>query len=99
MSQNLIPARGVAPGRILLRELESRGWTQKDLAEIVGRPVQTINEIVRGSKQITPETALELAETFETSPELWMNLEANYRLHLAPSYPSRQGSSTAQGLD
>lgn len=83
MSQNLIPAKGVAPGRILLRELESRGWTQKDLADIVGRPVQTINEIVRGSKQITPETALELAETFETSPELWMNLEANYRLHLA----------------
>lgn len=34
---------------------------QKDLAEIIGRPVQTINEIIRGSKQITPETALELS--------------------------------------
>lgn len=83
MSQNLIPARAVPPGRILLRELDARGWTQKDLAEIMGRPFQAINEIIRGSKQITPETALELAEAFGTSPELWTNLEANYRLHLA----------------
>ncbi|MDO8691265.1 MAG: HigA family addiction module antitoxin [Dehalococcoidia bacterium] len=83
MSQNLISASVVPPGRILLRELEARGWTQKDLAEIMGRPLQAINEIIRGSKQITPETALELAETFGTSPELWTNLEADYRLHLA----------------
>lgn len=48
MSQKLAPARVPAPGRILSRELEARGWTQKDLAEIMGRPVQTINEIIRG---------------------------------------------------
>ena len=83
MSQSLRPARVVSPGRILSRELEARGWTQKDLAEIIGRPIQTINEIIRGTKQVTPETALELADAFNTSPEFWMNLEANYRLHLA----------------
>lgn len=87
MSQALRPARAVAPGRVLSRELEARGLSQKELAEIMGRPPQAINEIIRGTKRITPETALELAAAFETSAELWLNLEANYRLHLA-----RQGS-------
>jgi HTH-type transcriptional regulator / antitoxin HigA len=53
------------------------------LAQILRRPPQAINEIVRGNKEITPETALELAEALGTSPELWANLEANYRLSLA----------------
>ncbi len=83
MSQQLFPARVSPPGRILLRELEARGWTQKDLAEITGRPVQTINAIIQVKKQITPETALELAEAFGTSAEFWTNLETNYRLHKA----------------
>lgn len=82
MSQNLAPARVPTPGKILSRELEARGWTQKDLAEIMSRPVQTINEIIRGSKQITPETAIELSQALGTSPEFWTNLEAKYRLHL-----------------
>jgi HTH-type transcriptional regulator / antitoxin HigA len=83
MSDNLTPARVVPPGRILNRELEARGWTQKDLAEIIKRPPQAINEIIQGTKQITPDTALELSEAFGTSPEFWNNLEANYRLNLA----------------
>ncbi|MEA5469519.1 HigA family addiction module antitoxin [Spirulina sp. 06S082] len=83
MNKKLIPARVVAPGRILVRELEARGWTQKDLAEITNRPPQTINEIIRETKQITPETALELSAALGMSEKFWMNLEANYRLHLA----------------
>jgi addiction module HigA family antidote len=83
VSQKLAPARVPTPGRILSRELEARGWTQKDLAEIIDRPVQTINEIIRGSKQITPETAIELSHALGTSPEFWTNLEAKYRLYLA----------------
>ncbi|WP_244142172.1 HigA family addiction module antitoxin [aff. Roholtiella sp. LEGE 12411] len=79
MSHTLTAARVPAPGRILSRELEARGWTQKDLAEIMGRPIQTINEIIRGSKQITPETAIELSQALGTSFEFWTNLEAKYR--------------------
>ncbi len=81
--QNLMPARITSPGQILKRELDARGWTQKDLAEILGRPQQAVNEIIKGAKQITPETAIELAEAFGTSPDLWNNLEADYRLQLA----------------
>ena len=76
MNQQLKPARVFPPGRVLSEELEARGWTQKDLADIMGRPAQTINEIVRGSKQITPETAIELSEAFGTSAEFWTNLGA-----------------------
>lgn len=75
------PARVVMPGIILKRELAERGWSQKDLAEIMDRPAQAINEIIKGAKQITPKTACELAQAFGTSPEFWMNLEMNYQLH------------------
>ena len=83
MSQELRPAEVCPPGQILLEELEARGLTQKDLATIIDRPIQTVNEIIKGVKQITPETALQLAEALETSPDLWLNLENNYRLYLA----------------
>lgn len=88
MEQQLIPARIVTPGRILIRELDARGWTQKDLAEIMGRPPQTINEIIKGNKQITPETAIELSKALGTTPNFWVNLETNYRLNLAKKQKS-----------
>ncbi len=77
------PARTVAPGKIISQELAARDWTQRDLAAIMGRPYQAVNQILRGKKRITPETARELAQAFGTSPELWMNLETNYRLQIA----------------
>lgn len=83
INQQLKPVRVFSPGRVLSEELEARGWTEKELAEIIGRPPQTINEIVRGSKQITPETAIELSQALGTSAEFWTNLEARYQLHLA----------------
>jgi len=83
MSETLQPARAVSPGEIIEMELEARDWTQRDLAEIMGRPPQAVSEIIRGVKQITPETALELAQAFGTSPEVWANLETYYRLQLA----------------
>ncbi len=83
MNNILQPARVSAPGEILKYELETREWSQRDLAAIMGRPVQAIGEIIRGVKQITPETAIELAKAFDTSPELWINLETNYRLFVA----------------
>ncbi len=83
MNEHRIPARIIQPGRVLARELDARGWTQKDLATIIGRPVQAINEIIKGTKRITPETALALADAFGTTAKFWLNLEANYRLNLA----------------
>lgn len=68
------------PGRIIQQELDTRGWTQKHLAQLMGRPQQTINQIARGHKRITPETAIQLGLAFDTSAELWWGLECQYRL-------------------
>jgi HTH-type transcriptional regulator / antitoxin HigA len=76
------PFRPVPPGEILKEELEERGWTQADLADITGKPVQAVNEIIAGKKAITPETALLFSDAFGTSPEFWLNLESAYRLDL-----------------
>lgn len=92
MTSPLKSARVTPPGRILKKELEARGWDQKDLAAIMGRPAQAINEIINGSKRITPETALELGEALGTSPDLWSNLEAKYRLSLAQKDSEKQGA-------
>jgi len=78
----LIPARNAAPGMIVRKELDARCWTQEDLARIMGRPVQVISEVVSGKKQITPETALGLAAAFGSSAEMWLSMEARYRLRL-----------------
>lgn len=74
-------ARGTHPGRILQRELDERGWTQKALAEKMGRPAGTVNAICRGKKGITAQTALQLADVLGTSAELWLDLDSLYRLH------------------
>jgi HTH-type transcriptional regulator/antitoxin HigA len=83
MIKKLVPARVPPPGRILKKEIEARIWTQKDLAKIMNRPVQTINEIVEASKQITSDIAGELSAAFGTSAEFWIGLETAYQLHLA----------------
>jgi HTH-type transcriptional regulator/antitoxin HigA len=64
----------------LREELEARGWTQADLAEILGRPPRLVSEIIGGKRSITPETARGLAEALKTSPQFWMNLESAYQL-------------------
>jgi addiction module HigA family antidote len=82
MATRLRSARAVKPGHILKEELEARGWTQKAFAEVIGRPVQMVNEIISAKKSITPETALLFSAAFGTSSQLWLNLESSYRLWL-----------------
>jgi HTH-type transcriptional regulator / antitoxin HigA len=79
----LKPARLIPPGRILERELIARGWTQSELAKVLGRPKQAINEIIHAKKRITPETALELGAALDVPAEFWLNLETTYRLRLS----------------
>ena len=79
----MIPSNRVAthPGIILLKEfLEPLELTQKALANHVGVPIQRINEIVRGKRGITPETAWLFSEALNTTPEYWLNLQAVHDL-------------------
>lgn len=72
-----------APGDFIRDELESRNWTQADLARILKRPLPTINQIVQGKRAILPEMAIELGAAFGIGAEIWMQREAAYRLSLA----------------
>ena len=69
------------PGIILLKEfLEPLEVTQKALALHLGIPVKRVNEIVRGKRGVTPETAWLLSEALCTTPEFWLNLQSTYDL-------------------
>jgi HTH-type transcriptional regulator / antitoxin HigA len=68
------------PGEFLQEELEARGWSQTELAEIMGRPARLINEIIAGKRAITPETAVQLGDSLGTGAEVWLNLESLYQL-------------------
>jgi len=81
-AENKIPHIVFPPGETLKDELDARGWTQKEFAEIIGKPVQAVSEIVNGKKEITPETALLFSRAFGTSARFWLNLESSYRLWL-----------------
>ena len=73
----------IAPGEVLAEEIVARGMTQRELAARVVRPPQVINEIIRGKKAITPDTAIALGKALGGDPQFWINLEANYQMTLA----------------
>jgi antitoxin HigA-1 len=69
------------PGEILLEEfLKPLGLSQVAFARHVGVPLQRINEIVRGKRGVTPDTAWRFAQAFGTTPEFWMNLQSIHDL-------------------
>ncbi len=81
MSSQKIPP--VHPGEILLEEfLTPLGISQYRLAKDVSVPPRRINEIVRGLRAITADTALRLARFFGTSERFWMNLQTRYDLEI-----------------
>lgn len=52
------------------------------LAKALGIGAARVNEIVRGERRITADTALRLARCFDTSPEFWLNLQSLYDLRI-----------------
>ena len=84
--ENRIPTH---PGVVLSQEfLAPLGLSQVALAAHLGVPVQRVNELVRGKRGITPETAWLLAQAFNTTPEFWTNLQSAY--DLARSRPAEK---------
>jgi HTH-type transcriptional regulator/antitoxin HigA len=68
------------PGAYIKEELEERGWSQRDLAYILGCAEQAITIILNGKRSITPEMAKALAIAFDVSPEFFTNLQQAYDL-------------------
>lgn len=68
------------PGEFIKEEIDARGWTQNDLADITGKSQRLISEVVLGKRAVTPDTAQALADAFGTSAQIWMNMESAYQL-------------------
>ena len=68
--------RPTHPGDIFLEEfLKPLGITQKKAAELLRISYPRMNEIVKGKRAVTPETALRLARLTNTDAESWLNLQ------------------------
>jgi addiction module HigA family antidote len=78
------PANPFHPGEMLLEEfIEPNGWTQAYVADELGWTKAKLNELIKGKRGITADSALDLAEFLGTSAKIWMNLQATYDLDQA----------------
>ena len=74
----------IHPGETLREDfLKPLGLTANRLAMELMVPATRVNDIVRGKRTITADTALRLSRYFGTTPQFWMNLQANYDLERA----------------
>ena len=79
---NKIPP--VHPGEVLLQEfLIPWGVSQNQLAKHMDINTSRLNDVIRGRRGITGDTALRLARATNTTPEFWMNLQALFDLEIA----------------
>ena len=83
----------IHPGEMLLEEyLKPLGVGQVEAARQLGVALNRLNEIVLGKRSITADTALRLGRFLNTSPQLWMRLQADWDLHQAIQREARRAS-------
>ena len=74
----------IHPGEILAEEfLAPLGLSQNALARALGVPPRRINEIVKGKRSITADTALRLSRYFSWPAEVWLNLQSHFDRQIA----------------
>jgi addiction module HigA family antidote len=74
----------VHPGYFLdTRYLKPLRLTQLALAEALGISRRRVNELIRGRRGVTPDTAVRLAEYFNTEPEFWLQMQVAWDVHQA----------------
>ena len=82
MAEKTLPP--IPPGEILLEEfMKPNRISQNRLARDIDINPARVNDIVHGRSAITAPVTLRLAKYFNTTPELWMNLQAGYELRKA----------------
>ena len=68
------------PGFYIREEMEARGWSQRDVAFILGIPEPSLNTILSGKRGISPDMAKALGKAFDVPPEFFANLQQSYDL-------------------
>jgi HTH-type transcriptional regulator/antitoxin HigA len=72
------PDWAVSPGDLLGEALDERSMTQAELARRMGRPLKTINEIIKGKQAITADTTVQLEKVLGIPAHFWANLQADF---------------------
>jgi addiction module HigA family antidote len=79
-----MPRLRTHPGEILREEyLIPLGLSARALAKLLGVPANRLTEIMRGTRDVTADTAIRLGRYFGTDPRFWLNLQAAYDLSKA----------------
>ncbi len=77
-------ANPIHPGKILLSEyLEPMNISQREFARRISVSPNRVNEIIRGRRAVTGDTALRFSIALDTSAEMWLGLQAHYELEKA----------------
>jgi antitoxin HigA-1 len=75
------PPNPIHPGEMLLEEfLVPMKLSQRKFAKQIGWTTAKLNELIKGRRGITADSALDLSDTLKTSPEVWMNLQMLFDL-------------------
>jgi HTH-type transcriptional regulator / antitoxin HigA len=77
------PDYAAHPGMLVQEYLDMLGISARELARRCGRSAKLISELIAGKAPLEPETALQLETVLELDAQVWLNMEALYRLHLA----------------
>ena len=81
----------VHPGEVLLEDfMKPNGLTAYRVAKDIGVPALRINQIVKGERGISADTALRLARYFGTSAAVWVRIQARYELEIAQNELERR---------
>jgi len=70
--------RPVHPGRIVKRNIAALGMSVEAFAAHIGTSRQTVHSVLSGRSAVGPEMAVRLARAFNTSPQLWLNMQMNH---------------------
>jgi addiction module HigA family antidote len=74
----------IPPGEILYEEfMKPLGLSANQLSRDIDVPPGRISEIINGKRSITADTALRLGKYFSVSPDIWLNLQADYDMRIA----------------
>ena len=79
------------PGEILREDyLHELGMSANALAKALKVPAPRVNDVLRGRRGISADTALRLARYFDTTPQFWLNLQTAYDLRVAEAAAGRR---------
>ncbi|MBW2703081.1 MAG: HigA family addiction module antidote protein [Deltaproteobacteria bacterium] len=79
------------PGEILLEEfLSPLGLSQRQFSTNLHWSPRKLNEIIKGKRSVTAQSAIDLSEALGTTPEFWLNLQQTW--DLAQAYQTRKAS-------